>query len=266
MLSDAQVIEPVPTDGAFERDDGEGIFWKFWHSSGGESNWSGLDEFAGEFPIERVGLETIPVTNEGQHLGAQIRDALERAVAQQTALQDREPDLDLVDPGGVQGRVDEDETTAMMAAELGPAAIVAVVMNVEIVPDYEDPALRKSACDDVQEVVHSASSALIHDASEHAPGPNIEGPEQVAYATTDVLEFVSHRSICDFDDRKLGGPAPASAFHRCKPPPRRAVASSRAGRCAGPSLRSQGRGYGASIGRGVGVALCYSEYAARSCD
>jgi len=195
MLSHAQVIEPVPTDGAFERDDGEGIFWKFWHSSGGESNWSGLDEFAGEFPIERVGLETIPVANEGEHLCAQIGDALERAVAQQTALQDREPDLDLVDPGGVQGRVDEAETTAMMAAELGPAAIIAVVMNVEIVPDYEDPALRKSACDDFQEVVHSASRALLHDASQHAPGPNIEGPEQVAYATTDVLEFVSHRSI-----------------------------------------------------------------------
>ena len=47
-------------------------------------------------------------------------------------MQDRERDLDLIDPGGEQERVDEVEATAVMATKLGRASLAAVVMNVEL--------------------------------------------------------------------------------------------------------------------------------------
>ena len=122
---------------------------------------------------------------------AQVRDALERAVAQETALQDREPDLDLVDPGSVQGCVDEGETATMMATEIRPAALVAVVMNVEITKTRRS----EHARDDFQEVVHGTDGTLLDDTSEHAPGADIKGAEQMTHAASDILEFVPHGSI-----------------------------------------------------------------------
>jgi len=76
MLAHAQVVEAVLLDSAFERKDDEGVFAKFRHVSGGDSG-SGADELAGEFPVERVSLEPIPIADERQHLLAQIGDAVE---------------------------------------------------------------------------------------------------------------------------------------------------------------------------------------------
>lgn len=79
MFAHAQVVKTVLLDAAFEGKDDEGVFAELRHGSGGDS--SGADERAGEFPIERVSLESIPIADERQHLLAQIGDAVERTVA-----------------------------------------------------------------------------------------------------------------------------------------------------------------------------------------
>ena len=73
-------------------------------------------------------------------------------------------------------RVYESETATVMAAELAPAAILAIAMQVEVVPDYEDTAARKGASDDFQEGVESAGRALLDDAA-HSALPRLDGAE-----------------------------------------------------------------------------------------
>src|SRR4051812_23897974 len=59
-------------------------------------------------PFERPG-GAIVVVDEGQHLGGEVVDRGEGASAEELAGEDREPDLDLVEPGAVVRGVVEDD-------------------------------------------------------------------------------------------------------------------------------------------------------------
>ncbi len=75
----------------------------------GESTRRGagsVDESPGERPGEGTRLGTVPVLDEAENIVSQGSDTLEAAVAEDAALKNAEPDLDLVDPGGVKRRVD----------------------------------------------------------------------------------------------------------------------------------------------------------------
>src|ERR1700690_3255242 len=93
------------------------------------------DESPGEGPAEGARLRTVPVSNEAEDIVSESRHALEAAIAQDASLQDAEPDLDLVDPGGVQRGVDKVEAAAVLLVEPRPAGIAAVIVQVEVVPD-----------------------------------------------------------------------------------------------------------------------------------
>jgi hypothetical protein len=79
--------------------------------------------------------------DEAEDIMSEGRHALEAAVAQDAPLQDAEPDLDLVDPGSMQRRVDEVEAAAVLLVESCPAGVAAVGMQVEVVPDDVDQAV-----------------------------------------------------------------------------------------------------------------------------
>src|SRR5271169_5051575 len=66
-----------------------------------------VHESPGEGPAEGARLSAIPMPDEAQDVMRERGHALEAAVAQNAALKDAEPDLDLIDPGGMQRRVDE---------------------------------------------------------------------------------------------------------------------------------------------------------------
>src|SRR4029453_9529267 len=87
VLAHAQVAEAVFLQNVFERIDDERIFGEFRHGSRGEGGGGWANELAGKRPVERMGLEPIPVTNESEHLRAKIGGAVERAMAQHSALQ-----------------------------------------------------------------------------------------------------------------------------------------------------------------------------------
>ena len=92
--------------------------------------------------VQRKGwlhLEEVPVPDESLHglLGA--AQGVERAVANDPALEDREPELDLIHPGGMLRRVDELEAVPMTAIELRPPMVLAFMVDVEVVPDDDDP-------------------------------------------------------------------------------------------------------------------------------
>src|ERR1700674_1044990 len=96
-----------------------------------------LRKVAGERPAKRSSGE-VPEADEAKDRAAQLANAIEAAVLEHAALEDREPDLDLVDPGRVNRRVHEMKAAAVPAVEARPAAVAAVVVDVEIVPDDVD--------------------------------------------------------------------------------------------------------------------------------
>src|SRR5579872_4083151 len=96
-------------------------------------------ESPGERPAEGVGLDTVPMSDEAEDIVTEGRHALEAAVTQDAPLQDAEPNLDLVDPGGMQRSVDKVQPVAVLLVEPRPAGVAAVVVQVEVVPDDVDP-------------------------------------------------------------------------------------------------------------------------------
>ena len=72
--------------------------------------------------------------DEGQHLGRQILRAGESAVLEHAAREDREEDLDLVEPAGVLGR--EDELPARVLEE--PVSDLPGLVGGEVVKDGDD--------------------------------------------------------------------------------------------------------------------------------
>jgi hypothetical protein len=73
-----------------------------------------VHEAAGEGPAKGAGLDAVPVPDEAEHLMREGGHALEAAVAQDAALKNAEPDLDLIDPGGMQRRVDEAKAATVL--------------------------------------------------------------------------------------------------------------------------------------------------------
>lgn len=56
-------------------------------------------------PLERLGHGPVVIVDEGEDLGLQILNGGERAAFEYLAYQNREPDLHLIHPGAVFGRV-----------------------------------------------------------------------------------------------------------------------------------------------------------------
>jgi hypothetical protein len=80
-----------------------------------------------------VSLESVPVIHKSEQGGFELFRTAEAAVAQDPPLEEAKPNLDLIDPGGVQRGVDEVKPSPVpLVGDLPPLA----VMDVEVVPDY----------------------------------------------------------------------------------------------------------------------------------
>jgi len=143
-------------------------------------------------PAKGARLDTIPMADEAEDFLSERCHALEAAVAQDTALKDAEPDLDLIDPGGMQRRVDKAEAMSMLLVEPRPASVASVVVQVEVVPYDVDTAAVVALRERVHEGQQCMRIAVPNDATEHLPGADVEGREQRARPATTVLEFVAN--------------------------------------------------------------------------
>src|ERR1700730_15300762 len=78
---------------------------------------SGMEWLALIGPLEGFGHGAVEIVDKRQHLSAQIVNGAEVAAPQELAHQDAEPDLHLVHPGGVLGRVVEDNRMRGLSQE-----------------------------------------------------------------------------------------------------------------------------------------------------
>lgn len=135
--------------------------------------------------------------------------ALEAPVAQNTALKDAEPDLDLVDPGGMQRGVNEAKAMSVLPVESRPASLASVVVQVEVVPDDVDTAALVAMREGVHEGQQCARVAVANDAPEDLTGADVEGREQRACPATTVLELVADDAMTTHVD----GVTPSQRLH-----------------------------------------------------
>jgi len=175
-----------------------------------------------EGPAEGARFGTVPVSDKTEDIASERGHALEASVAEDATLEDAEPDLDLIDPRGVQRRVDEAEAMPVLPVEPRPARITTVVVQVEVVPDDVDASALVALGERVHEGQECARVAVPHDATEDLPRANVEGREERARPTTPILELVAddammtdvdgvtarqrlHRLLVDaYDDGVLG--------------------------------------------------------------
>ena len=76
--------------------------------------------------------------NETKQSDFQLLGGVEYAVAKYAFLYDAEENLDLVDPGRMQGCVNKAESIAVSSIESLPASVFSVEMDIEVVPDDVD--------------------------------------------------------------------------------------------------------------------------------
>src|SRR5437773_5790062 len=137
--------------------------------------WLG-EVLAGEAPVERLRdlvvavLELVECAGEGGGV-------VEVVGVEQLALDDRVVDLDLVEPAGVDGQVDEDQVapTALEPLDRALAAVVGAVVD-----DPEDASCRGVgllAHDLADEPVERLDPALGFAAADHAAAAHVPGVE-----------------------------------------------------------------------------------------
>lgn len=118
-------------------------------------------EVTSECPLEGFGFVMAVVFDERQDPLTKLRLTREAAMLDKTPDEDREPDLDLVEPGRVFGGVYKLEAAAMTFVEKGPAVVASVVVNIEVIPDNDDLADGKALGYLLHEVHKLGGSPLV---------------------------------------------------------------------------------------------------------
>ena len=135
-------------------------------------------------------LKSVPMLDEAEHLFHDVVDVAEAAVLQNTALQDGEPDFDLVRPRRMLRRVDECEAAAVALVELRPSLVFAVAVNVEVVPnDGDRPGV--SLGDHFHEVDEVTAGARRVAVGKYLTRGDVERSHHDAGAMARVDEFMS---------------------------------------------------------------------------
>lgn len=130
----------------------------------------------------------VPVHKEPQDRALELFDLVVHLMAQEAFVQDAEEQLDLVDPGSVDGCVVEMEAIAVSLVEACPALILAVVVDVEIVPDDMYRAFWIALRDFFHERYQVLACASTANLPEDFAGLGLEAREQIAGTITDVFD------------------------------------------------------------------------------
>src|SRR5215467_5907261 len=93
-----------------------------------------VELLAGELPADRSGLTAV-LGLEGEDASLQLRQAVGDRRRQHLALEDAEEDLDLIEPGGVDRRVDQDQVGVALAEAAGR---LGALVRAAVVHDPED--------------------------------------------------------------------------------------------------------------------------------
>ena len=162
-------------------------------------------------PAKRTPFNSIPVRDEAFDslgLGARCREV---AVLEDAALQDRKPDLDLVHPRCVLGRVHESKSAAMSCIELLPTIVDSVVVDIEVVPDDVNRPFGVATRKLVHEGHERVGASVRDHATEYARRLRVVGGQQHLRSIPNVFVLVADRPIARVDAR---GVFPPQHLHR----------------------------------------------------
>ena len=139
-----------------------------------------------EGPLPRVRLEAVPVIRKPEEGSFELFRAAEAAVAQNPPLEKAKPNLDLIDPGGVQRGIDEVKSSSVPLVEDLPAF---ATMGVEVVPDHIDRSCRIAFGYGLHERQKIGGGPGGFTAAHHVSSPSLEGGQQGPRPVTPVFEL-----------------------------------------------------------------------------
>jgi hypothetical protein len=145
-----------------------------------------LHGIAGEGPPEGLCLVMVPLVNEREDPEGEILGVTEARPAEDASRQDREPELDLIAPAGVDGGVVEPKATSVTPVEILP---VWAVVGIQVVPDHVNGLRRVVRSDPVHEREEVHLRAPLRDATKDVAGVHIPGGGQAARALATILEL-----------------------------------------------------------------------------
>lgn len=148
-----------------------------------------------KLPAKRMRFVSVPVRDERHDPSGEVGHADKAAMGDDPALEYGEPDLDLVDPRGVDRRVHETKTTTVAFVELEPSIIATIVMSVEVVPDDVDLALwGESPGQLVHERNQVGRGSLLAAAAKESARTDVEGAQEAGGAVTNVFKLLASRA------------------------------------------------------------------------
>jgi hypothetical protein len=133
-----------------------------------------------------MGFKGIPMVEEPKQSRFELFQAAEAGVPEDASLEDAEPDLDLIDPGSMDRRVDEVKPGPVSSVEdLPPIS----VMNVEVVPNHVHGTGRIALSQGIHECQEIGLSPLSTAMAKDSPCPGLEGGQQSPRPVPPILEL-----------------------------------------------------------------------------
>lgn len=137
-------------------------------------------------------LNKVPPANEGKHPVPQFILGRETGPSQTTSAQDREEDLDLIHPRGVQWGVAEHKLPPVPLVEPGPTLTWSIQVDIEVVPNHDHlsgPVIMRSHA--LHEVHKILSLAGVSATSKHLTSANVKGGQKALGPMSYVFKFVA---------------------------------------------------------------------------
>src|SRR5690606_29262629 len=134
-----------------------------------------------------MGLDRIPAVDERVDGGDQRSTTAKRAIPDDAPLQDTEPELDLVNPRSMLGRVQKMEAATMPLVEILPAL---ACVDIEVVPNHVHGPRGIALCELLEEGNEVVGGAALATAEDLA-GLHIESADQRDRPIARVLELAT---------------------------------------------------------------------------
>jgi len=158
--------------------------------------------FAGIRPLEGMGKVGIPRLNEAMNEVAQVLSGADTGATQTLATQDREPDLDLVEPRAMGGQPVESDLGALGGA---PVQHGLLLMKAGVVYNQMPATVGVAGAQGAQEVAKLQIGMALIALGEDLPRADLKGGKESDSAVADILKLLA------FD--------PARAQGQCRMPP-----------------------------------------------
>jgi len=154
-----------------------------------------FDKVTREFPAKRVRFVSVPESNETHDSVFEFASIVEAAIPQNSPLENRKPDLDLIDPGSMYRRINELESTVVPSIESAPTVVFAFLVDIQVVPNNKYTPIGVQSSNQLEKPHDRPGISPLDDLGDHVSRAHIECSEEGARAMTNVFKLVTKGGV-----------------------------------------------------------------------